>query len=255
MLLVIPLSFTSSKYLVIPPPGWSLQWYASFLTNPAWLRAAQQSIIIATVCMLVSTAVGTAAAFPLTRREFRGRKGLFILIASPVVVPEIVIAVSIYSLALTLGLTEQVLTVALGQSAIAMPFATLVVAASLRGFDREYEDAALSLGADRTRVLRYVTLPAIAPAIGSAMVFTFIFSFNDLVIPLFLGGVRLTPLSIRMWITVRSALDLTTLSVAVLWFALAMLVVLVAAVQQRRLRSRSRAARQRVSATSAMENV
>lgn len=239
LIVVIPLSFTSDNHLIFPPPGWSVQWYRSLFTSAEWLNSMLQSLQIAVVCMLVSTIVGTLAAFPLVRRDFRGRLLLLIFIASPLIVPEIAVAIGLFFVALSVKLTDQWVMVALGESIFEVPITTLVVAAALRNFDQSLEDAAMSLGASPLRVLRYVTLPSITPAIVTAMAFSFIFSLNDLLIPLFLGSLRVVPLPIRIWSEIRSSVNLTVLAVSVVWFVAAFLILLVVQMAARRLQAKA----------------
>lgn len=234
LLVIIPLSFSSSPYLIFPPPGWSLQWYANFFTDPTWTSSTVQSLEIAVASMVIATSVGAAAAFPLVRREFPGKRVALVFIASPLVVPEIVIAIGLYIVVLPIGVGDTWWAVALGQSVLTVPVATLIVAASLRNFDRSLEDAALSLGANHYRTIRHVTLPVIRPAIVVTMAFTFIFSLNDLLIPLFIASITVVPLPVRIWTDIRSFLDLTTLSISVMWFCLALMMLVALGLQRHR---------------------
>lgn len=214
LVLVIPLSFTSSKYMVLPPPGWSLRWYRNFLENPIWRDSLYQSLRIATLSMFISTSLGTAASFPLVRTTFPGARLLLLLLISPIVVPQIVIAIGNYFVALPLGLTDHWWVIALAQSVISVPVVVIIMTAALKGFDHNLEFAALSLGASPIQALSRVTLPLIAPAIVTSAIFSFMWSFDNFIVPLFLGGITVFTLPLRIWGSMRSSLDITMLAVS-----------------------------------------
>ena len=221
LVVIVPLSFTSERHLVFPPPGWSLQWYEALLQNSAWRESAADTLVVAVATVVISTVIGTLAAFPLVRQRIRGRTLLLLFVASPIVVPEITIAIGIFFTAFPLGLTDRWWSVAAPMSVLTVPVSTLIIASALRGFDRTLEDAAASLGASPFHVLFRVTLPLLLPAIASAAVFSFIFAANNLLIPLFMGSVEVVPLAVRMWVVIRSSLDLAVLSLGVLWVVFA----------------------------------
>ncbi|TIN68508.1 MAG: ABC transporter permease, partial [Mesorhizobium sp.] len=65
--LVVIMSFSAGKYLQFPPSGFSLQWYESFFGDPSWYAAAWMSIQIGFMVVILSTIIGTLAAFGLNR--------------------------------------------------------------------------------------------------------------------------------------------------------------------------------------------
>lgn len=227
LVLVIPFSFTSGRYLTVPPPGWSLQWYRSFFESPIWQDALIESVRIAAVSMLISTVIGTSASFPLTRAQFRGRRSLQFLLLSPLVVPEIAIAIGIYFVALRTGINDRWWTVALGHSVLSTPIVITIMTSALRGFDRDLEFAALSLGAKPIKALGQITLRLNSPAIATSAIFSFMWSFANLLISLFLGGSNVITLPLRIWSYLRTYLDLTMLAISVMLLILTLLVVTV----------------------------
>ena len=95
ILIVIPLSFSSGKYLTFPPPGFSLQWYANFFTRSAWTGSAWLSIWVGLAVTALSTLLGTPAAIGLVRGKFAGKKLVNALILSPVIAPGIIVAIGL----------------------------------------------------------------------------------------------------------------------------------------------------------------
>jgi ABC-type spermidine/putrescine transport system permease subunit II len=147
---------------------------------------------------LISTVVGTAAAFPLVRSSLPFRSGIRAALTLPIMLPGLLIGVSLltfFTSVLHVPLSNQ--TAVIGQSVYTTPFVLLVVAARLEGFDRSLERAASDLGANTWQRLRYVVLPLIGPAIFAGALFAFTLSLDEFVITLFLiGGGNTLPIYI-----------------------------------------------------------
>ena len=84
---VVPVSFSSAKYLQFPPPGWSLQWYQNYLDRPGWVPATFLSLRVAIVVAILATVLGTAASLALVRGKFPGKNAINSFMVSPLVVP------------------------------------------------------------------------------------------------------------------------------------------------------------------------
>jgi putative spermidine/putrescine transport system permease protein len=90
LLIVFPISFSSSPYLRFPPPGLSLRWYQAYLHDPVWIDATLRSLKIATVTTALATLLGTLLAFSIVRGRYWGRDAVNQLAALPIIVPTIV---------------------------------------------------------------------------------------------------------------------------------------------------------------------
>jgi len=224
LLVVFPLSFSSASYLQFPPPGFSLQWYENYLNTPSWIRATIVSIQVGIGTTILATILGTMVAFSLVRGRYPGKTWVDRLVAAPIVVPNIIIAVAIYGLFSDLKLIGEWYGVMIGHTVYAIPFVVLVVAAALRNFDPAQEHAAMGLGASRLRAVCVVTLPQIKPAIISGAFLAFITSFDELIIALFLSGSDMT-LPKKMFENIISEIDPTISAVSVLQIALVGLVL------------------------------
>jgi putative spermidine/putrescine transport system permease protein len=96
ILVMVPLSFSASSFLVYPVPGWSTQWYANLLTSEEWVRAAKNSFIVAPAACLIATCLGTLTAVGLARIQFPGKGLLMSVLIAPMVVPIVVVGVACY---------------------------------------------------------------------------------------------------------------------------------------------------------------
>jgi putative spermidine/putrescine transport system permease protein len=142
----------------------------------------------------------------------RGQSTPFLL--SPLIVPTIITAIGLYFFFVRWKATGSVVAMALGHTVLALPVVVIIIAATLQGFDIRFEQAALSLGASRFTALRRVTLPLILPGVLSAALFAFLTSFDELLIPLFLSGVEVQTLTVRVWNSLLLEVDPTIAAVS-----------------------------------------
>jgi putative spermidine/putrescine transport system permease protein len=208
-LFLIPMSLSSGTTFQFPPPGWSTRWYRNLLDAPAWRDAALTSLKVAIVVAPLALVIGTCAAFGLARLGRRLYATGLTTLVSPLVVPNILIALAVYGMFLKLGLSGTMRGLVFGQTALAVPFVLIAVSARLRGYDRNLTNAALSLGASSWAAFRGITLPLIAPGIVAGGVFAFVASFDELVIALLLQGPGNITLPVQMFNSVTESADPT----------------------------------------------
>jgi putative spermidine/putrescine transport system permease protein len=215
LLVVFPLSFSSSAYLQFPPPGWSLRWYVAYIEDPAWIDATIRSVKIAVTTTILATVLGTSLAFGIVRGRYPGKSVVNQISLAPLIVPVIIYSIAVYAVFAQFKLIGDWRSIVLGHTVHAIPYVVIVVAAALRTYDEAYELAAMSLGAGRLRAIWRVTLPQIRPALVSAMFLAFIASFDELLIAMFLGGSNMT-LPKKMFDNIVNAIDPTIAAVSVL---------------------------------------
>lgn len=211
---VLPLSLSAGDFLAFPPPGWSLRWYASYFGQAAWLHATLLSFEVAVVTTVVSTVLGTLAAYGVLRGRLRRRALVVSLVVSPIIVPPIVIGVAIYGLLARWDLIGRFLGLVVGHSIGSIAYVMVIVSATLAGFDRSLERAAMSLGAGPLLTFRRVTFPLIRAGVISGAVFAFIHSFDEVVITMFISGVHVQTLPLKMWEDIRNQIDPTIAAVS-----------------------------------------
>jgi len=219
LVVVFPISFSSSAYLQFPPPGWSMQWYRAYIDDPVWIDATIRSLKVAAATTVLSTVLGTLLAFSIVRGRYWGKSFVNQLSLLPLIVPVIVYSIAVYGLFAQLRLIGDWYAIVLGHTVHAIPFVLIVVGAALRTYDVNYELAAMSLGASRWTAVRRITLPQIRPALVSAMFLAFISSFDELVVAMFLGGSNMT-LPKKMFDNIVNAIDPTIAAVSVLQIVL-----------------------------------
>jgi len=228
VLVVVPISFSSSQYLDFPPRGFSLQWYERFLDSVEWTSALWVSVQAGVLATVLACILGTAAALALARSRFPGKALVVGFLVSPMIVPVIVLAIALYGIYAKLKLVGSLTGLVLAHAALGLPYVIVTVSATLQRVDERLEHAALSLGATPWRAFRHVTFPLIRPGVIAGALLAFIASWDDVVIALFISGTRSGTLPKRMWEGLRSEIDPTIAAVSTLLVAvsLAMLVVL-----------------------------
>jgi ABC-type spermidine/putrescine transport system permease subunit II len=224
ILVVALVSFSSSPYLVFPPPGFSLRWYEDYFGDPIWIDATIRSVKVAVATTALATTLGGLLAFSLVRGRYPGRAIVNQISVAPLIVPSIVYSVSIYGLFASLKLIGEWPAIALAHTVHTLPFVVLIVGAALRTFDVAQEQAAIGLGASRLEAIARVTLPQIRPALVSAAFLVFVSSFDELVIAMFLGGARMT-LPKKMFDNIMNDIDPTIAAVSVLQIVLVLIVL------------------------------
>lgn len=201
---ILPLAFTDSIFLNYPIPGFSFRWFHELFTANAWRRSIINSLLIGTGTTILATVLGTVAALGLRGNSvsllFSFFRTVFLL---PMVVPAVVLGVGMQLMFAQYGLANTYLGVIIAHTVIAIPFVVVNVTAALQGIDRRLENAAASLGASPTVVLRQVTLPLAMPGIVSGAVFAFATSLDEVVLTLFVAGPNQRTVARQMFSTIR----------------------------------------------------
>jgi spermidine/putrescine transport system permease protein len=156
--------------------------------DEALLQAAVNSLIVGVLAATLATALGFAVSVATIRFRYRGRVGLVGVAAMPLVVPFIVLGVALFMLFIFVDVPRSLLTIAIGHSIVALPFALLILLARMIGLDPNLEDAAMDLGATYRVTLRRVVIPLMGASLLSAWLTCFIVSFDEVAIALFLAG-------------------------------------------------------------------
>ncbi|MEJ8567210.1 ABC transporter permease subunit [Wenzhouxiangellaceae bacterium CH-27] len=239
LLVIVPLSLSSSPFLEFPPPGITLRWYVQVFSRMDWLGPIAVSVRLALVVGVGATLLGLLASVALVRGSFPGKGLLAGFIVSPMIVPVMVLAVAMQYFMARLGLAGTLSGLALSHVVLALPFVVVVLTGALQTVDTGLERAAQALGATPFVAFVRVTLPLIRPALLTSGLFAFLVSFDELVIALFLAGPATKTLPKRMWEAVREEIDPATAAVAVLVTGVCVLGLLLAERARSRLVRRS----------------
>jgi len=195
-------SFNDSAIVAFPLKGITTQWYGELWRNDTMHGALWNSLKVGVASSVVATILGICGARALTRYRFPAKAGIAALIMLPLVLPEIIIAISLLVVLLQLGFDLSLLSVTLGHILMAVPFSIAVLSSSFEGFDRSLEEASLDLGEGPAVTFFRVTLPIVAPGILSSLLITFTISLDEFIVAFFLSGTEPT-LPIYIWSQLR----------------------------------------------------
>jgi putative spermidine/putrescine transport system permease protein len=218
-LMVLPMAFTSSRFLEFPPPGFSLHWMEVYFGSSLWMTATERSFGVAAVTAPLTALIAGAAAIAVARSGPRWGRLVFGIFLGPIIVPAIVIAVAQFYLFARMSLVATTLGLVIGHTVIALPISFVVMVAVLKGHDWRLDQAAATLGASRLRVLRHVTIPLIKGGCLAALLFAFITSFEELTVAIFISGGLKTTLPKQMWDDVLMAVNPTLAAASVIVLA------------------------------------
>jgi spermidine/putrescine transport system permease protein len=188
--------------------GFSWRWYLELWNDPQILNATANSLLIATISTVLSTAIGTLAAYALWKRRSRT---LITTVYLSLVTPEVVMGVALLALYQAvfryLDIQLGMHTVILAHVSFCISYVVLVVLARLRTMDGSLEEAALDLGATEWQAFYRVTLPSLTPAIAAAALLAFSTSFDDYVITSLVAGVDSETLPMLIYAKARRAIS------------------------------------------------
>jgi len=199
ILVVVLSSFSPTGYLTFPPQGFSLRWYGEFLGSGAWLHALAVSAGLAAIVALATTTLGFLAGLAVSRVRFPGRGGFGLLMISPLLFPHAAIAVALLGILSWQNGVGTYPGIFLAHAILCMPFAYRPLLNSMRKLDIAMEEAAMMLGATPQQVFRLVTLPLLKPGLVTALLFSFIISFDEVTVTAFLLGPDVTTLPTRIF--------------------------------------------------------
>lgn len=209
MVILVIYSFNASK-LVTVWGGWSVKWYVGLLDNTQLIGSVMRSLEIACYTAVAAVALGTMAAFVLTRvTRFRGRTLFGGLVTAPLVMPEVITGLSLLllfvAMAQLIGWPQErgVVTIWIAHTTFCAAYVAVVVSARLRELDLSIEEAAMDLGAKPWKVFFLITIPMIAPSLAAGGMMSFALSLDDLVLASFVSGPGSTTLPMEVFSAVR----------------------------------------------------
>lgn len=206
--LLLPIfSVNTAVTPTFPLAGFTWKWYGSLFDNGTMQDAAWNSLIVGVSAAVLATILGICAARAVTRYRFAGQRAMSGIIMAPLVLPEIILAVSLLLVILRLGIPLSLFTIILGHVLVCVPYSMTVLISGFEGFDRSLEEASADLGETAFGTFRRVTLPMVAPAIVSSLLVAFTISLDEFIVAFFLSGTE-TTLPIYIWSQLRFAAKL-----------------------------------------------
>ncbi len=240
LIAVIPVSFTPNRYLSLPDGDWSLRHYRALLENPGWVKGFGLSVGIGVISATLATSL--ALLFSLGIWILRPRfTGLLMGIALlPMVAPPVVSALTLYFFLITLSKFNDRIAydtwagVALAHSVMIAPYAVVLITVALAQVDRRLDLAARGMGAGLMRRIHSVILPNIRFGVSSALLLTFVLSWEEIGVTLFITSVNAVTLPRMMWMGLRDNIDPAIAAISVILIVVVFVVISGKTLWQRR---------------------
>lgn len=206
ILIIIVFSFTEAKVLG-NWSGFSLKLYSSLFQNGmvhSLSNALWNTLIIGLCAAFASTVLGTMAAIGIFNLQPRSQKVIKLANTIPILNPDIITAISLFLLFVTIGISQGYTTVILAHITFCTPYVVLSVLPRLYRMNSNLYEAALDLGATPFMALRRILLPELKPGMISGFILAFTLSIDDFVVTLFtIGNEGLETLSTYIYADAR----------------------------------------------------
>lgn len=227
-LVVITVSFTDSYSLKFPPPAYSLRWYKELLEASQLQFAAWNSIQVALWTTGLSVLLGVSASLAIARSSHWVARALDSLFMSPLVLPALAFGFGALMTFSAIGWNVSTTTLVIGHTVVCVPYVIRTTMAALAQMDTALLESSASLGATRRYTFMRITLPLIRPGILAGAFISFMSSFDNVPVSLFLRDARTDMLPIRMWQDLEGRLDVTiaALSGVIILLTLCMMIIM-----------------------------
>lgn len=188
-ILLLPLfAFNDSKVIAFPLSGFTTHWFSQMWGDDNLWKALKNSMIVSSSVAVLSTVFGVFAARATTRYAFPGKGGILGLIMLPLVLPEMIVAMSLLIVLLAIGFPLTIFTIILGHVLICTPFSVAILSSAFQSLDKSLEEAAYDLGETPLSTFRLIIFPLVMPGIISSLLISFTISLDEFIIAFFLGG-------------------------------------------------------------------
>lgn len=226
ILIVLIFSFNSGSKMG-QWEGFSLRWYEELFQDRQMGQALEVTLWVSTLSMLITTVLGTLAALAMERYHFRGKLTFDAVLYLPVIIPDIVMAISLLLFFTSVNMPLSRYTVLIGHVAFNISFVFVVVRARLASMDPTLEEAAADLYAHPWQAFRRVTLPQLMPGILSGALLAFTLSFDEFVITSFINGQGDTTIPVKIYSMLRFGLkpEINAIATLVLLTSSALVIV------------------------------
>jgi putative spermidine/putrescine transport system permease protein len=240
LIAVIPVSFTPNRYLSMPDGEWSLRHYRALLENPAWIKGLGLSISIGAASSFLATSLALAFSLGIWILQPRYAGLLLGIALLPMVAPPVVSALTLYFFLITLGKFNNFVGydtwagVTLAHSVMIAPYAVVLISVALAQVDRRIDLAARGMGAGLAHRIRSIILPNIRFGVISAFLLTFVLSWEEIGVTLFITSVNAVTLPRLMWMGLRDNIDPAIAAISVLLIFIVVVAILGKTLWQRR---------------------
>ncbi|CAH1688323.1 Putative spermidine/putrescine transport system permease protein [Hyphomicrobiales bacterium] len=206
-ILITLLVSVNPREFILPPSGFTLEWFRAAWTSDTFVRAMGVSLSLGLAASIIANTLAFLAVLAMVRYDFKGKAFINLLIMSPLLIPTTIFSLALYVFFARLGFGAGIPALVIGHSIHVLPFAVRILTASMQNFDTSLEEAARNVGAGPLRTMMSITLPVIKTGLISSFVLCFVLSWNDFPISVFLAPPGWTPLPVELFSYIKFQYD------------------------------------------------
>jgi len=199
ILITVPVALTTTGYMTFPPVGFTLKWFVTAFQDKILIDSLVRSLFLAILSSLLSIIIALPATFAVERAVSRGRNVIETFFIGPKMVPLIIYVLALLIFYEKVGFSETFYGLMLSHIVICLPFSFRTLLVGVVSLDRRLEWSAEILGANKLQTFFRVILPQMKTGMVATFIFTFILSFNNVTMALFLSGVGKRTLPVEMF--------------------------------------------------------
>mgnify|MGYP006277376513 FL=1 len=227
-LIILVASLGAGEIISFPPDELSLRWYFSLLGEGEYIQPFINSVMVATICTIISIPIGLSTAIGLNRYDIRFEHGIQLYLLLPFTVPLVVSGFILLILFGRIGWIGNIWAVGLALTIINIPFMIWSVASSVNSFDPTLENAARSLGAEEIQTFRHVTLPALMPGVISGSLMMFMLALNEFIVSLIITISDTETLPVAIYSAIRGNISPQIAAISSVYVIAAIIAIIIA---------------------------
>lgn len=221
-------AFDNGKFFRFPPRELSLRWFEAAFHSAEYQKSLFTSTIVGLLATAVSLTLGTLAALAIVRSNLKSKLFFEVLLLAPLTLPLIVWAIALLQIYSRLGVSGSLGGLVLAHATITLPYTVRIMIATLGQIDPNLDAAAKSLGAPPLRAFLRITLPLALPGLLTSAAFSFLVSFNDVIVSTFIAGASWITFPVRLYSQLRGqGIDPITLAIGAMIIGAILVVVVV----------------------------
>jgi putative spermidine/putrescine transport system permease protein len=228
LLIIVGISFSPTYQMGFPPEGFSLRWFKYILDQIEFTHSFYVSVVVAFFASIFALVIGILSSLAIVRYKFRGKTGIENIFMMPVILPTVVTGVAMLQFFSIIGYYDYWTRLILAHTVITIPYTIRSISASLYGFNMSFEEASLVMGANHLQTFRNILLPLIKPGIISGALLSFIISFDNVTVSLFLIGSNTVTLPVRIMLYLDWQFDPSVAAISTILIILTVITILIA---------------------------
>jgi putative spermidine/putrescine transport system permease protein len=220
--IVVWMSFSAQSFIGFPIPAYSLRWFYRIFEYEPFINSLMVSIEVALLSTLLGCVLGVPAALAIARSRSPWATAIATFLVSPISMPLIVLGFALLFFMSALGFGISFLGLLIAHTVVGVPYIVRTVVGVYRSQPQDFEEAAAILGASRWQVVRYVTLPLVAPGVFAGGLFAFLISLDNLPISFFFGSPTTSTLPVVLLSYTQNQFDPSIAAVSTVQMVLAL---------------------------------